>query len=108
MTAIWLSTKRRDEFFSRLDALIHEYPELHNVMAREYSDDPSADYWDSGCDIPNFDPNAAVFQQGVVLLISTSNVDNWEDLVITGPLRQSQYMTAGMIHAAMNLMGTGH
>lgn len=108
MTAIWLSTKRRDEFFAKLDKLILEYPELHNVMAREYSADPCADYWDSECDIPNFDPNAAVFQQGVVLLISTANVDNWEDLIITEPTRQSQYMTAGMVQAAMNVMGTGH
>ena len=108
MTAIWLSTKRRDEFFSRLDQLILEYPELHSVMAREYSADPASDYWDSECDIPNYNPEAAVFQQGVVLLISTANVDNWEDLIITEPTRQSQYMTAGMVHAAMNVMGTGH
>lgn len=100
MTApIWPDGQRRQEFFARLEHLIQQYPELTNILQREHALDPCSSYWDCA-DGTSFDPNCPNVVQGIVLLISTANLDGWEDFVITDPAPQSQYMTNGMLWAA--------
>ena len=101
----WPKIARRNEFFDRLSALMDEYPELTNQMSRQYAVDPSAPYWELRDDEPAYDPASPVMVTGIVLIISTSNTEGWEDVTVTEPFRQSSFLTHGLIGEALSFTG---
>lgn len=98
---IWPNTARRDEFFQRLAALIDEFPEISSFLRRAYE----ASHFD-GIDIEPewaYNPESPTIIQGLVLIVSTTNMEMWEDVMVMDPTRQSQYLTEGLLNAAQRM-----
>lgn len=103
--SLWPKVARRNEFFAKLEALIDEYPELTDSMSRQYKLDPSGPYWEAQDDEPKYDPTSPVMVTGIVLVVSTTNTEGWEDIIVTEPFRQSSFMTHGLIGEALSFTG---
>lgn len=84
--------QRKEKFFDRLNELISEYPEIISPYEDEDDDDHDED-----CD---FDPNSPKVVTGMVLLITTNDLNNYETLFFEKPLEQSHFHTVGMVKAA--------
>ncbi len=84
---------RKKEFFSRLDQLILEYPELTTPYHT-----PDCDHEDED---PDFDPSAPKVITGVILLVTTCDLNNYEGMFLERPYEQSHFHTLGMVHAAL-------
>lgn len=101
---VWVNKKQREEFFEELRALIQKYPNIGDHMKREYAEDPTDSAWDITGYV-SFDPSAPTVLQGVVLLISHTNLDGFEDLQVLEPFDQSHYFTSGMLTRADSMYG---
>ena len=75
----------------RLDRLISDYPELVTP------------FHDIDCDnTDGFDPSAPKIVTGVVLLITTRDVNDYENMFLEKPEEQSHFHTLGMVKAALD------
>ena len=101
--AVWPDTVRRNEFFAKLEALIQQYPELTTTLSRQYAAGSEYGFETEG-DWPPYDPNSPTMINGLVLVITTVNMDGWEDLVVTEPTAQSRYLTGGIVSKALELI----
>ena len=105
---IWPKRQRQDEFFARLEALMSEYPEITNVMSRQYALDPADSMWESTNDQPGYDPSSPVMVTGIVLIVTSTNTEGWEDMTVSEPYQQSIYMTHGIIGEALSITGRSY
>lgn len=101
---MWPDKQKRDEFFDELRALLNKYPNLANYQARKYAFD-AANMEAPGDGYPVYDPASPMFLQGVVVLLTHSNMENYEDLQILDPYEQSHYLTVGMLSRASTEFG---
>lgn len=101
----WPDKATWDNFFDDFRALLEKYPMIGNRMARGYAEDECT--CEPEADFPKYDPNSPVFMQGVVIIVSHSNMDGFEDLSILEPFEQSTYLTAGLLSRAYTLMADG-
>lgn len=85
--------QQKEKFFNRLHELISEYPEI--ISPYEDEDDEH----DPDCD---FDPNSPKVVTGVVIFITTNDLNNYETLFIEKPFEQSHFHTLGMVNAALD------
>lgn len=83
--------KKKEKFFDRLNDLISEYPEIIS----HYQDED--DEHDHDCD---FDPNAPKVVSGIVLLVTTRDLNGYETLFLERPFGQSHFHTSGMVRSA--------
>jgi hypothetical protein len=90
----------REQFFNELRELVGRYPSLANRMARGYEECLLSHDHDDG----EYDPKSPTFLQGIVLLVSHTNMDHYEDMSVLDPMEQSAYLTRGMLHAALNIL----
>lgn len=98
--APWPNRKIREDFFAELKVLLDKYPHLGAMDIREVDDE---DDIDEG--YPAFDPNSPMILQGVVLVLSYSNLEHYENIQILTPFEQSYYMSCGLLTRADTLMG---
>lgn len=82
---------RRDRFFHRLEELIAEYPD---VMTQ-----PSGIEHDCDCD---YNPDAPKMISGMVVIVTTRNADDWEQLFWEKPSGQSYFHTIGMVSEVLD------
>jgi hypothetical protein len=98
---VWPDKRTRDAFFTELRLLVDRYPNLADHMSRDYADDPTDEHWgDENEDYAKYDPKSPMFLQGIVLVISHTNMEHYEDLTVLDPYEQSSYMTKGILSAA--------
>lgn len=82
--------QRKKEFFNRLENLIAEYPELTSI--------PN----DDGCfDDDDFDPAAPSIITGLIIVVSTKDINDYEQLFVEKPYEQSHFHTIGMMKSAL-------
>lgn len=105
MVPIWPNKKIRDEFFEELRALLEKYPNISNHMIRMYDEDPTNACWSPSDGYPIFDPNSPIFLQGVVIVVSHSNMEHYEDLSILEPYDQSHFLSGGILNRASVIYG---
>lgn len=82
---------RRDRFFHRLEELISEYPD---VMTQ-----PNCTEYDCDCD---YNPNSPKMISGMVVIVTTRNADDWEQLFWEKPSGQSHFHTIGMVREVLD------
>jgi len=103
MERIWESKDQRDSFFSDLREFINKHPNIGNYMLRKYQEDP-ADYAPPEDGYPHFDAESPMFLNSIVLIITHTNVHNWEDLMVLEPMEQSLYTTVGLVSSALAIL----
>lgn len=82
---------RRDRFFHRLEELIAEYPDVM-TQANGIEHDCDCDY----------NPDAPKMISGMVVIVTTRNADDWEQLFWEKPSGQSYFHTIGMVREVFN------
>ena len=103
MIRIWESKDQRDSFFADLRELIGKYPNLGTYIFRKYQENPE-EFGEQEDGYPYFDPDSPMFLNSLVLLITHTNVHNWEDLLVLDPMEQSLYTTIGLVDASSALL----
>lgn len=106
MDTIWANKQQREEFFTKLRAVLDEYPNISQRMIHSYQDDPTHACWDHGAEgYVAFDPSSPMFLQGVVLIVTHANLEHYEDLDVLAPYEQSNFMTLGLLTKACSIFG---
>lgn len=102
MATDWPSKEKKNEFFEDLRALIAKHPNLADRMARENAEVPICiEEHDDGTD--QYDPDSPVLLEGIVVLLSFTNLERYENLIILDPYEQSSFMTNGMLNRAVTV-----
>lgn len=83
---------RRDRFFHKLEELISEFPD---VMTRPTIID--------ACD-HNHNPDSPKMISGIVVIVTTRDADDWEQLFWEAPSGQSHFHTIGMVREVLDSM----
>lgn len=99
MERIWSSKEQRDAFFSELRELIGRYQNIGDWQFRKYNEDPEG-YPEPDDGYPSFDPNSPMFLHSIVLIVTHTNMENWENLLLLDPFEQSMYATIGLVASA--------
>lgn len=83
--------EKRDAFFGELEMLISRYPEMTQRPRCNHPDcETCGDY----------DDNASKMVTGIVLVITTRNTQDIEEIIWEKPYGQSAFHTIGMLHEA--------
>lgn len=88
MSVLTYNAEERDSFFNELSRLIDRYP---NLITSVPCNNP---------DHPHPDPNAPKAVTGIVIIVSTSTTDDFEEIFFEAPIGQSVFHTGGMIEAS--------
>lgn len=88
--------ERKNLFFSKLDNLIAEFPEL--IQPPVYDED------DPFCDLHKEESGTMKMVTGIVVILTTKNDKDWENVMFTAPYAQSAFFTRGMVNAALDMM----
>lgn len=86
---------RRDQFFHRLEALMAEYPD---IMTK-----PTVGDHEFECEC-GYNPDTPKIISGMVVIVTTRNADDWEQLFWEKPSNQSYFHTIGMVREVLNSM----
>ena len=92
--AVFQSTARRDEFWSAINDVMASFPEVSRIPSVCFTDedkDNAGNY---------FDVDAPVMIDGMVLIFSLRNLQGFEQMVISDPTQQSEFVTKGLIASA--------
>lgn len=88
MSEVWDDPSRQQEFFTRLEALLNEYPELTT----------------SNIDIEGFDPATPKVINGLLLMVNWQNLDGWGETFWTNPPGQHRFTSIGMAHHLVRMI----
>ena len=103
MERIWESKEQRDSFFADLRELINKYPNIGTYILRKYQEEPE-DFGRKEDGYPYFDPESPMFLNSIVVIVTHTNLHNWEDLLVLDPMEQSLYTTTGVVAAALDIL----
>lgn len=96
----WPNKQTRDQFFAEFKELLEKYPHLKST------DDAPERFGEDVVDgYPEFDPTSPLILQGVVIILSYSNLEHFENIQILNPFEQSFYMSYGLLNRASTLFG---
>lgn len=103
---VWPNKEKRDQFFDELRALIARYPNIGDHMAREYAEDPTS--FDTMPDsYPTYNSESPVYLEGIIVIVTHANMENFETLAVLEPYSQSHYLSNGMLSRAGVVHGVG-
>lgn len=104
-TQTWPNRQVHEQFFDELRALLERYPNITDRMIMDYEDNPSNPHWSHDGGYDHFSPKSPTFLQGVIVLVSYSNMEHYEDLNVLEPYEQSSFMSVGMLSRASSGYG---
>lgn len=96
----WPNKQTRDQFFAEFKELLEKYPHLKSTedAPERFGEDMEDGY-------PEFDPASPLILQGIVVILSYSNLEHFEDIQILDPFEQSFYMSYGLLARAGAIFG---